>query len=131
MEIVTFPGTAASPAAARRMVRDALPSSSAQTCEIVVLLTSELVTNVVRHAEGEVRVTIDVGPPIRVEVHDRATATQAFRRMIAIRPGPLAVYADGGRGLTLVHDLASRIGLHDDPEGGKAVWFELDVPGAA
>jgi anti-sigma regulatory factor (Ser/Thr protein kinase) len=130
MEIVTYPATAASPAAARRMVRGALAGSSADTIEVVVLLTSELVTNVVRHAGTEVRVTVEVGPPIRVEVHDRAAITTALRRMIATRPGPGAVRADGGRGLTLVHDLASRLGLHDDPAGGKAVWFEFDVPGA-
>jgi anti-sigma regulatory factor (Ser/Thr protein kinase) len=131
MEIVTYPAAAASPAAARRMVREALAGSSAETSEIIVLLTSELVTNVVRHADTEVRVTINLGPPIRVEVHDHAAVTLAFRGMIAHRPDPGAVHAEGGRGLTIVHDLASRLGLEDDPEGGKAVWFEFDVPGAA
>src|SRR3954470_15240065 len=37
-----------------------------------VLLTSELVTNVVRHARTDATITVDVGPPFRVEVHDGA-----------------------------------------------------------
>jgi anti-sigma regulatory factor (Ser/Thr protein kinase) len=37
-----------------------------------VLLTSELVTNVVRHARTDATITVDVGPPFRVE--DQALA---------------------------------------------------------
>ena len=109
------------------MVRDALADSGAGIRDAVVLMTSELVANVVRHASTEVRVSVDVGPPIRVEVYDHAAATDAFREMIKARPASVRVDAAGGRGLALVHDLASRIGLEDDPAGGKAVWFEVDV----
>jgi anti-sigma regulatory factor (Ser/Thr protein kinase) len=110
------------------MVREALGDVEPLVADAIVLMTSELVTNVVRHANTEVRVSIDVGPPVRVEVHDHVAATDAFREMLRTRPGPGAVNADGGRGLTLVHDLASRIGLRDDdPLGGKVVWFEVDA----
>jgi anti-sigma regulatory factor (Ser/Thr protein kinase) len=124
----TLPLAAASAGAARRMVREALTGASSEVCEAVTLMTSELVTNVVRHANTAVKVDIDTGPPIRVEVHNHLAATEAFRMMVASRPGFEAIYDGGGRGLTLVHDLASRIGLNDDPQGGKAVWFEVDAP---
>jgi hypothetical protein len=51
----------------------------------VVLMTSELVANVVRHARTDVMVAVDLGPPTRVEVRDGATATDAFRDMVAPR----------------------------------------------
>jgi anti-sigma regulatory factor (Ser/Thr protein kinase) len=127
VDFVTVPAEATSAAAARQMVRDALGSSEAGVREAAVLATSELVTNVVRHANTEVRVSIDAGPPIRVEVHDGVAATDAFRAMIHSRPASADARADGGRGLSLVHDLASRIGLGDDPLGGKVVWFEIDT----
>jgi len=41
----------------------------------VLLMTSELVTNVVLHANTDVTVSITRGPPVRVEVHDGAAAT--------------------------------------------------------
>jgi anti-sigma regulatory factor (Ser/Thr protein kinase) len=110
------------------MVREAVADLDAEICDAVALMTSELVGNVVRHAKTEVRVSIDAGPPIRVEVHDHVAATDAFREMISTRPGTGAIYAGGGRGLNLVHDLATRIGLADDPLGGKVVWFEVDIP---
>ena len=89
----------------------------------VVLMTSELVTNVVLHANTEVTVSITRGPPVRVEVRDGAAATEAFRKLIgaSAMPGPSST---GGRGLALVRALASQVGLEDDPNGGKIVWFE-------
>jgi anti-sigma regulatory factor (Ser/Thr protein kinase) len=110
------------------MVAAALAHSDPEVREVVLLMTSELVTNVVRHANTEVRVSVEAGPPIRVEVHDHVAATDAFRAIVSTRPGPVSRDATGGRGLPLVHDLASRVGLGDDPQGGKVVWFEVDVP---
>jgi anti-sigma regulatory factor (Ser/Thr protein kinase) len=89
----------------------------------VVLMTSELVTNVVLHANTDVTVSITRGPPVRVEVRDGAAATEAFRELIdaSTMPSPSST---GGRGLVLVKALASRVGFDDDPDGGKVVWFE-------
>jgi anti-sigma regulatory factor (Ser/Thr protein kinase) len=92
------------------------------------LLTSELTTNVVRHADTEFTVMVGVDPCVRVEVHDGVAATDAFR---AIVDDPPAFVADspGGRGLGLVARLSSRFGLADEPgvSNGKVVWFELDA----
>jgi anti-sigma regulatory factor (Ser/Thr protein kinase) len=91
----------------------------------VVLMTSELVTNGALHANTAVTVTVREGPPVRVEVHDGAAATDAFREIVtAGRPIPNAS-AVRGRGLHLVRALATRVGLDDDPDGGKVVWFEV------
>ena len=92
----------------------------------VVLMTSELVTNGALHANTAVTVTVREGPPVRVEVHDGAAATDAFRENVTPgRPIPNAS-AVRGRGLHLVWALATRVGLDDDPDGGKVVWFEVD-----
>jgi anti-sigma regulatory factor (Ser/Thr protein kinase) len=89
------------------------------------------VSNVVKHTDSEIRVSVDVGPPVRVEVHDGVAATEAFEEMLAEAPVPVPASAVGGRGIALVHRLASRIGLNSDGEGGKVVWFELTrEPGA-
>ncbi|QXC60494.1 ATP-binding protein [Aquihabitans sp. G128] len=91
----------------------------------VALMTSELVTNVVHHASGPFTICVTVGPVIRVEVHDGSPVTLAFRTLMAARPTPVPMTSVGGRGLGLVHDLATRVGLDDKPDGGKVVWFEV------
>ena len=93
--------------------------------DAVVLMTSELVTNVVRHTTSDFTVRVEVGRPLRVEVHDGHAATDAFRALIAERPPLAPVTAVGGRGIGLVHALATRVGLDDDEGGGKVVWFEV------
>ena len=90
-----------------------------------MLLTSELVTNVVLHAQTDIGLEVTIGPPFRVEIHDGVAATVAFREMIAEPPPAVDVTAVGGRGIGLMHHLAVRLGLNDDPDGGKVVWFEL------
>jgi anti-sigma regulatory factor (Ser/Thr protein kinase) len=91
--------------------------------EPVLLMTSELVTNVVLHANTDVTVSITRGPPVRVEVSDGAAATDAFRELIGA-PAMPRPSSTGGRGLAFVTALASRVGLDDVPGGGKVVWFE-------
>jgi anti-sigma regulatory factor (Ser/Thr protein kinase) len=117
---------AASVAAARRSVAAELRHEPPEVAHAAVLMASELVANVVRHAETEVTLVVDAGPPVRVEVHDGVAATDAFREAMAAEPAPVEPHATGGRGLWIVKTLASRIGLRDLPDGGKAVWFELD-----
>jgi anti-sigma regulatory factor (Ser/Thr protein kinase) len=110
---------------ARRFVTEALQQAGAPERWATVLLTSELVTNVLKHTDSEIRVTLDVGPPIRVEVHDGVAATEAFEKILAEAPVPVEASAISGRGIELLHLLASRIGLNNNDEGGKVVWFEL------
>lgn len=123
--VLRLPAELRSASVARAFVEREL-SGHVDDLPAVVLMTSELVTNGALHANTAVTVTVREGPPVRVEVHDGAAATDAFRENVtAGRPIPNAS-AVRGRGLHLVWALATRVGLDDDPDGGKVVWFEVD-----
>lgn len=91
----------------------------------VELLTTELVSNAVRHGgtgDGEVvllRLSL-AGGCVRVEVTDNGSGFE---------PGPPAPYGEGGYGLFLVDEVSSRWGVKR--ESGTCAWFEIDgVAGA-
>src|SRR4051794_7926760 len=112
--------TPASAGLAREFVRDLLAAWDCDGHEdVALLLTSELVSNAVRHAASRLGLDVCAEPEIdlvRIEVRD------ADERLPVVRaPEP---DADGGRGMFLVEALARRWGA--EPErGGKVVWFEL------
>jgi anti-sigma regulatory factor (Ser/Thr protein kinase) len=86
--------------------------------DVAVLLTSELVTNAIRHETGET-ITLAVvcsGDRLRVEVHD----TSCFVPV----PVDAAPDAESGRGLMLVESLSAEWGCYPTP-AGKAVYFTL------
>ncbi len=76
--------------------------------EPVLLMASELVTNVVLHANTDVTVSITRGPPVRVEVRDGAAATEAFRALISASAMP-SPSSTGGSG-SFVGERASEQG---------------------
>jgi anti-sigma regulatory factor (Ser/Thr protein kinase) len=88
--------------------------------EIVPLLTSEIVSNAVRHATGSVTLELDLrnGDELRVQARDESPDAPVVRRS---NPGGV-----GGHGLTIVESLARRWGVerYDD---SKVVWFEAPV----
>ena len=105
---------------ARRFMRDVL---AAWDCDdpddIAVLLTSEVVSNAVRHAADELGIDVLVGlgdDVLRVEVHDGGRGEPELQDP--------EQSATGGRGLLLVDALARRWGAKRDVTG-KSVWFEL------
>lgn len=124
MEAIDLPAEPQSAARARRFVAG-VAAGHVDDTGTLLLLTSELVTNVVRHARTDLSVRVGLGPPLRVEVRDGVAATEAFRDLIARRSAAVANDSPSGRGILLVHDLAVRIGLDEDSAGGKVVWFEL------
>src|SRR5579862_3293966 len=126
VEVIALAADVCSVGAARDFVRAQLADRHLETFT-TELLTSELTTNVVRHAETEFTLMVGVDPCVRVEVHDGVAATDAFREIVA-DPPPFSPGSPGGRGLTLVARLSSRFGLADEPgvREGKIVWFELD-----
>ena len=86
--------------------------------DVAVLLTSELVTNAIRHETGGT-ITLAVtcsGDQLRVEVHD----TSCFVPV----PVDAAPDAETGRGLMLVESLSAEWGCYPTPTG-KAVYFTL------
>lgn len=109
---------------ARRLIEERLGGLLVhERLEDVKLMTDELVSNAVRHAQpdadGTVGVRIDVlRDRIRVAVTDGSPQFEWTTR-------PSAELA-GGFGLVLVDRMADRWGLSQD--GRKAVWFEVDRP---
>jgi serine phosphatase RsbU (regulator of sigma subunit)/anti-sigma regulatory factor (Ser/Thr protein kinase) len=112
---------ARAPASAREAIHGLARELEDAVLRDVELLTSELVTNSVRHAsvkagapiELAVRVTPDL---VRVEVTDTGAA-------FGPRPEPMPD-RPGGWGLHIVERIADRWGI--TTEGGTSVWFEMD-----
>ena len=114
-------------AVARRLLRGYLAGRSAarptDRHDVPVLLVSELVTTAIRHAQPPLVLrAATVGPGLRVEVHDGATAPP----VLASPTPPDELPLESGRGLYLVASLADRWGW-DGHSSGKTVWFELDA----
>ena len=89
-----------------------------------VLLTTELVSNSVRHAglgaDDLIHVHVDRDDgTVRVSVRDGGTWAPADGTVGSIRPSP---GAESGWGLYLVDKLATRWGTHH----GGGFWFELE-----
>ncbi len=82
-------------------------------CELVV---SELVSNVVKHADTTITVCLAIGATLRVEVHDGDSIVPAVSQA--------TTDAEHGRGLFIVEALAQRWGVDTKPDG-KCVWVEL------
>jgi len=109
----------AAPATAREFV-----ASKLQTWGIdkaypdVELLTSELVTNAIRHADGDVEISIDHSNTdcVRIEVRDLSERLPVMR--------PLETARDGGWGLHIVGRIATRWGL-EQRTGEKTIWCEI------
>ena len=116
VRLATGPAAAAE---ARRRVRDAIASWRVPVDEdAALLLTSELVTNAVRHEAGQaVMLVIScAGGQLRIDVHDTS------RSLPAVADVPAD--AETGRGLLLVETLSDEWGFYRTP-AGKAVYFML------
>jgi PAS domain S-box-containing protein len=83
------------------------------------LLVSELVTNALRHGEGDIRLRLLLDRSLVCEVWD-AGLVQPRRRRARDTD-------EGGRGLQLVSLLADSWGSRRTPHG-KTVWFEMSLP---
>ena len=117
-------GGAAAAAEARGLLTELLGETTpADKLHDLLLLTTELVTNAVKHAAVDERSTFE----LRVE------ATPEVRRVAVIDPGgetapavqDLDVSIPGGMGLFLVEQLSTRWGTEPSAGGGTRVWFEL------
>ena len=107
--------------AARQAVRSELSEHGLERlADTAMLLTSELVTNAVRHARTRFGLWLDWNSErVRIEVEDDS-------------PEPLHPKAEsrdqpGGLGLRLLATMASRWGFQHEQDNGKVVWFELDT----
>ena len=94
-----------------------------ELCQTAALLTSEVVTNAVLHGRTRATLRVQEPPPyLRVAVED------ANPDLPEIGDAP-ELGSASGRGMHIVAALADRWGIEATPTG-KAVWFELDMPGA-
>ena len=119
-----LPALATSPSEARSFLRAALHTWELDGFgDVTEVLTTELVSNVVRHV-GEPMTLRALRQPasIRVEVDDPSADAP-----VAQDPEP---FAESGRGLLLIAALASQWGVEQHAGHGKTVWFEIDVPTA-
>ena len=108
---------------ARRLVRDvARPYVAADGLVDAELLTSELVSNALRHTEsGRVRLQVSCGDGrLRVDVTDEAPPLQ-----MPGAPRMPGADAESGRGLPLLALMAQRWGVSRSDGRGNQVWFEL------
>jgi anti-sigma regulatory factor (Ser/Thr protein kinase) len=116
VRLATGPAAAAE---ARRRVRSAIQSWQILVDpDTAILLTSELVTNAVRHEAGQavMLVVTCARGQLRVDVHDTSPSWPA----VADVPAD----AETGRGLLLVETLSDEWGFYRTP-AGKAVYFTL------
>ncbi len=119
-----LPGTPAAPSVARLFVRTLCQAWGASAvCDVAELLSSELVTNAVVHAHSpvEVEAAYDDSEGLRIDVYDRSPGE------LNPHPREPSEAAEGGRGLAIVAELASRWGV-DPVAPGKRVWFMLASP---
>lgn len=108
------------PSTARNIVRDAVPS--AEDAATATLLTSEVVTNAVRHsgltADDSIGFSVEVDEgTVRVRVSDEGAGFE--------KPANPVASEDHGFGLAMLDRLADRWGVTHD--GANEVWFEIDL----
>ncbi len=116
---LTVPSLPASIASVRRFAVGVCRThrASAEACDAVALLVSEVATNALVHGSGDVQVQVSArGSVLRVEVTDDSPQLP--------QPRAAGLLEEGGRGLALVESLAADWGVRREG-GGKVVWFEV------
>jgi serine/threonine-protein kinase RsbW len=125
----SIPPSPEAPAVARQFVENSLgrayPDTSvvAETCDDLVVIVSELVTNAVQAATSDLRVDLEItGRHVRLAVTDIAAGMPT----ITSRAASTQPY---GRGLAIVAALSHDWGViaAPRPDAGKTVWALLDL----
>jgi anti-sigma regulatory factor (Ser/Thr protein kinase) len=108
------------PAEARQALRRFHPDLAPDLLQVAQLLTSELVSNAVKHSKtASIALRATVVPHyVRVEVADDGPG---FAPAESVTPPASGI---GGWGLHLVDELSSRWGTVE--ADGARVWFEID-----
>lgn len=111
---------------ARRWLTDEVAGSSVgrQAHEDLLVMASELVTNVLMHTSSTpvLSVTVD-GDRVRVAVHDDDPHLPQLRERAPERVG--------GNGLLIVDAWAAEWGVEPHEGNGKTVWFTVPIVATA
>jgi anti-sigma regulatory factor (Ser/Thr protein kinase) len=102
--------------AARELVRSTLDGHASELVEAAELMTSELASNCVRHAQTDFEVRICAREEVRIEVRDSGGGEPRV-----LSPTPRE---PSGRGLRIVEAMSRHWGVIDQPSG-KVVWFTI------
>ena len=106
------------PAYARRRVREFCADMPVDLLATAQLLTSEVVTNAIRHGCGSIEMHMSFDTKaLRVGIADDSPRPP---RLLRASPGSAS-----GRGIRLIEALASSWGTTLHPGDGKTVWFSL------
>lgn len=124
VDSILLPGERRSVAIGRHwVVRTAAARGAVgMTNQVLELLSSELLANAVLHGPTQTGIGLQlvVSEEIaRVSVSDGAEAGP-----VVMRTDPSAL---SGRGMAIVEAMSSRWGVEVHEDGGKTVWFELDL----
>lgn len=123
-EGASIPGGAEAPSRGREILTDLVGEATpAATLHDLHLLTTEIVTNAVCHADADETATLEL----------RVVASAALVRVSVTDPGgvtipriqELDVTVPGGMGLFIVDQVSDRWGFERTDGGGTEVWFEL------
>lgn len=113
---------------ARTFLRTELAAHPQLPIDLILLLTSELVTNAMLHGRSNIEVdaciipvTAGRGPTVLVGVTDTSAMLPQQR--------PRSRSNEGGRGLQIVRELADEWGWIPTGDGGKVVWFRVQAAG--
>ncbi|MFF4974149.1 SpoIIE family protein phosphatase [Streptomyces sp. NPDC001083] len=118
----TFPPEPVSVREARRATRDRLEHWGLEDHVFVTdLVVSELATNVIRHAEGAIRLRLILDRTLTVEVSDDSDTVPHLRHA--------RLQDENGRGLFLVASMTRHWGTRYE-EGGKTIWAEQSLTAA-
>lgn len=90
--------------------------------QVIELLSSELLANAVLHGPQGAAIGLQVthtDEVVRVSVSDAGTESPVVMHNEPSAPN--------GRGMAIVEAMSSRWGVDDHEDGGKTVWYELDL----
>ena len=121
---IVLPGQRQSVAIGRHwVVRTAVEGGvTGMANQVVELLASELLANAVLHGPASTAIGIQVrhtDSSVRVSVSDGGDTSP-----VVLHREPSA---PNGRGMAIVEAMSSRWGVEEHADGGKTVWFELDL----
>lgn len=124
VDSILLPGERRSVAIGRHwVVRTAAARGAVgMTNQVLELLSSELLANAVLH--GPTQTGIGLQLVVSEEVARVSVSDGAEAGPVVMRTDPSAL---SGRGMAIVEAMSSRWGVEVHEDGGKTVWFELDL----